>query len=94
MRLKKEFELVELMDENLLVPVGDERDKFLGVVALNDVSARLLREMKDKDQTIEKLADIMFQEYDVDYEVLRQDMCEHIRELNEMGVLAGWEENA
>ena len=41
MKLESGFEIVNIADDYMLVPVGDQMEQFNGTVVLNDVSAFL-----------------------------------------------------
>lgn len=86
MKLKKEFIMREIAGEYYLVPVGETVLSMNGLIALNEVAARiyqLLPEAKDENEIVEKL----LQEYDVDRESLQKDVDAFIGKLKELSML-------
>ena len=58
MKLRYEFEVVDMGDEICAVPVGENADEFPGVLKLNDVAGRMLSYIQESDtpeETFEKL---------------------------------------
>lgn len=86
MKLKNGFEIVKIVDDYMLVPVGDQMEQFNGTVVLNEVSAFLLEKMKD-DITEEELLKYVIDEYDVDEERARKDIADTIKQMIEIGIV-------
>ena len=86
MKIKKDFELVELGDEYLIVPVGEKATSFQGVVALNTEAAFLLKKMKT-DISIDELISTLIQEYGLAYNIARRDIEEYLNKLYGLGVI-------
>ena len=86
MRLKYEFETVELNDHFIAVPVGDDTDKYHGVLKLNDTALSILNLRKEEitvDEIVEKLAD----RYDASPELIRNDVEKYVTLFVERGIL-------
>ena len=84
MRLRDGFEIVNIADDFLAVPVGEEARCFKGVVVINEAVAFLLNTMK-KDITLDTLVDTFIDHYDVTREVARSDikkMLDYLKEVN------------
>ncbi len=47
MKLRYEFTIMDMGDEYAAVPVGDDADKFHGMIKLNKDSAEILEQIKD-----------------------------------------------
>ena len=86
MKIKNNFEMVTIGDDYILVPVGDEMDKFNGTVVLNDVSAFLIENLKT-DRTEKELTDLMVEEYDVDRDTALSDIRASIEKMKDLGIL-------
>ena len=86
MKMKNGFEIVKIVDDYMLVPVGDQMEQFNGTVVLNEVSAFLLEKMKD-DITEEELLKYVIDEYDVDEERARKDIADTIKQMIEIGIV-------
>ena len=56
MKLRYDFEIVDMGDEICAVPVGDNAEEFHGVLQLNDVAAKMLTYIKEYDTPEEAFA--------------------------------------
>lgn len=86
MKIKNNFKMVTVGDDYILVPVGDEMDKFNGTVVLNDVSAFLIENLKT-DRTEKELTDLMVEEYDVDRDTAQVDIRTSVEKMKDLGIL-------
>lgn len=86
MKMKSNFQIVNIVDEYMAIPVGDEMTSFGGTVLLNEVSAFLLEHMK-KDITKDELIDQLLTEYDVDPERAKKDVEDTISKLLKVGLI-------
>ena len=86
MKLKPGFQIVEVADEFIAVPVGDNASVFRGVVALSEAASFLLKNLEsDKDEN--ELVEIMINTYNVDKETATKDVSEFIQQMQEMGII-------
>jgi len=86
MKLKPDFQIVQMADDYMLVPAGDQIDSFNGTVILNEVSAFLLDQLKEdleKDDLVERLV----KEYDVDSATARADVDDAVEKMRQIGIL-------
>ena len=65
MILKPSFEIVDVAGEYMAIPVGKLADSFGGIVTLSETAAFLLKNMKT-EKTVDELAHLLSQEYDID----------------------------
>lgn len=86
MIIKSDFEIVEVADECLAVPVGDEAVSFNGVVAMNEASAYLLKNAK-KEFSKSDLVNMLLQEYDVEKDIAEADVDTFIKKLCDIGLV-------
>ena len=86
MRKNPDFEIVQMADENLAIPIGEELHKFNGVVALSEATAYLLNHM-ELSVTIEDLVNILIKEYDVPKEVAEIDIINGMEKLKKIGIV-------
>ena len=89
MKIKELFELFDMENESLLIPVGDEAARFSRVYSNNEEATWLIKAIMKEDRSIDELADMLSGEYEIDREAARQKIGEHISLLGEMGLLAG-----
>ena len=86
MKIKPEFEIVNVADDYMLVPVGDQIEQFNGTVVLNEVSAFLLNQMRT-DVSKEELISALISEYDVEEDVAREDVEKTLAKMIETGIV-------
>ena len=87
MVLRQGFEIVNVADEWLIIPLGDTSINFTGVVAVNETTAFLLNKL-NTPKSEEELIAILMDEYDVDAETAKQDIQKTFRKLIEIGVVS------
>ena len=81
------FEVVNIADEYLAVPIGDKTKSFQGIVILNEAAALLLDTMKQtvsEDELVIKLK----AHYDVEDDVASRDVREMLVKLTELGLIS------
>ena len=61
----RDFEITNIADEYMAVPVGKESAFFHGVVTLSEPAAFLLKQMTEP-RTREELIDLLLEEYETD----------------------------
>lgn len=86
MRIKNGFELKEIAESFVVIPVSENVVDFSSVIMLNETSAFLwLRLEKGSDE--EELVKDLLEEYDVDERTAKADVSKFIEELKNAGVL-------
>lgn len=86
MRMKENFNIVEIAGDYMAVPTGDSIADFSGTVILNEVSAFILKQMKT-GVTEETLLECMLNEYEVDRDTAAADLKEILNTFTEMGLI-------
>ena len=86
MKLKCEFEIVDMGDEWVAVPVGQDADNVSGVVKLNSTGKEILELLKVVD-TEEGLLSVLNKRYDNDSEELKNLVHAFLVHLGQMGIL-------
>ena len=86
MRLKYEFETMELDDQIVAIPVGEGHEEYHGVIKLNETGARIFELLKS-DITEEAIIDIIEREYGVDHEKVAADVGTFVAKFQEKGML-------
>ena len=86
MIIKPGFELVEIADEHLAVPVGDNAQTYKGVVALSEAAFYLLKNL-NVQQTKESLLALLTSEYEVESSVATSDLDTLLSTLVELGLI-------
>lgn len=86
MKIKKEFVLHQIADENIVVPIGECGEALHGVFSLNQ-SGAFLWKCLESEQTVESLKVQLMQEYQISDSIAEQDANLFIRLLTEYGCL-------
>ncbi len=73
MKLKPNFTLRQILSEYMIVSQGIENIDFSKIISLNDSSAFLWKNLQGKDFTPESMAQLLTDEYEVDYETALAD---------------------
>ena len=87
MKIDPKFKLRTLAGESVLFlpgQVGGETSKLL---ALNEASALLYQQFKDKDFGIDDIVDFILSEYEIDEPTARNDAREWVETLKKHGVI-------
>ena len=86
MILKPEFELVEVADEHMVIPVGDQAASFQGVIALSESAFFLLNKLKVQ-KTRKELVELLTNEYEIDPDAAEKDLDDFIGQLTTLGII-------
>ena len=88
MRINDNFVLQEMVDEHIVVPVGEAADKIHGIIRLNATGAFLWKLMSQKDQTEEELITALTAEYATDAETAKKDIDSFVSIIKEFGCIS------
>ena len=91
MRVKQGFELVEIMKEWMVVPIGENMLKVDGVLTLSESSAFLWNQLIE-DNNVDHIISLFLTEYEIDRRTAESDVNEFMDHLNRMGLLEGVED--
>lgn len=86
MKLKYTFEMMELDDQQMAVPVGEGADEFHGILKLNKSAAAIFRLLKE-NTTEEAVIAKLLETYDIEEDELKTYVHEYIEELKGAGVI-------
>ncbi len=73
MKAKPGFKLRQICGENIIVAEGKENIDFTYIVSMNDTSAYLWKAIEGKDFDDKTLAQLLTDEYEVDYDTALAD---------------------
>ena len=73
MKIKKGFFLRSICGENIVVAEGKENIDFSNIISMNESSAYLWEKIVDKNFTADDLAQLLTDEYEVDYDTALTD---------------------
>ena len=86
MHLKYTFEMMELGDSIIAVPVGEDVNAYRGIIRLNE-TARFIFELLKNDTTEEALIDALEKKYDTSREELAVDVKKYVAAMVEKGII-------
>lgn len=86
MKLKYEFSVREIMDDYILVPVGESALEFSGMVTTTEVGAFLCDLLREETNRGALLAALL-EEYDVDEVTAGADLDEFLASMDRAGLL-------
>lgn len=86
MKHSENFILREILDESILVPVGEAAMRLNGMASMNEIGCFIFKAL-DQEQTEEQLVQKILAEYDVDEATARADLNEFLDQLRSIGAL-------
>ena len=86
MKLKYEFETVELDGEIMAVPVGDNATELHGLLRLNETAADII-ELLRNETDVEAVTDGLLQKYEGEREAIAAYVRQFVAQLTELGVV-------
>lgn len=86
MKTKFSFEIMDLDDGLVAVPVGDGASKFHGVLKINETAVAILK-LLEKDTTENAIVDALLQEYSEDKEQIAGYVHEFVEKLIAEGIV-------
>jgi hypothetical protein len=90
MKIKQGYELVEIMNEWMVVPIGENMIKVEGLFSLSESSAFLWKQLR-VEQNYDDLLSLFLAEYEIDRRTAELDINEFVGNLDRMGLLEGIE---
>ena len=86
MILNPSFEITNISDEYIAIPLGKAVKSFNGIIALNEASAFLLQKM-DTPKSMDELSRLLTEEYDVDSISARKDIEDFFNKVSGTGLI-------
>ena len=87
MKLKYEFEIVDIAGEMCAVPVGENSDQLHAVLQLNDVAAKMLKYIAESE-TPEQVHEKLCADYPEDDKAdIGRKLCDFLNQLLKEGLL-------
>lgn len=88
MRRNENFILRRVADMTVIVPIGQETERFPGMISVNETGA-FLWNFLETEQTTRTLAEALARQYDADPERARADTEKFLEKLKQAGALWG-----
>ncbi len=73
MKIKKGFVLREMLGENIVTAEGLEHINFNKLISLNETAAFLWNKLVGKEFTVEDMAKLLVEEYEIDQDLALKD---------------------
>lgn len=86
-KVKNGFIIREIGNQIMAVPIGTQTSEIHGMIALSE-SAKLLWEALTEGASIEQLAEVLTETYEVERDVALEDVKNFIDSLKEQGALS------
>ena len=86
MKAKYSFEIMDLDDGLVAVPVGDGAEQFRGVLKVNESAVAILK-LLEKETTEEAIVNALMKEYDGEKEAIANFVNEFVETLKTEGVV-------
>lgn len=86
MKVKDDFVLRRVGEQNVVIPVGEASLHFNGFIELNDSAASIWCQLLD-DRTIDEVTAALLEEYDISEELARTSVCDFVKQLEEANLL-------
>lgn len=86
MRIIKEFIMRTIAGETILVPTGATAEEFNGMLTLTE-TAKVIWENLEKVDSLDEMAHVLTEQYEVDEETAKQDAAALISELLRTGFI-------
>lgn len=87
MKAKTGFKLRQICGENIIVAEGRENIDFTYIISMNDTSAYLWNAIEGKDFNNKDLAQLLTDEYDVDYDTALTDADALMQQWEKAGIV-------
>lgn len=87
MRTKKGFKLREVCGEKILLAEGVEKIDFSDIISMNASSAYLWEQVDGKDFTVEEMARLLTEQYEVEEAVALEDAKELANQWFKCGII-------
>ena len=87
MKQKTGFVLRNICGENIIVAEGKENMNFSNIISMNESSALLWQKLENKEFTIEDMANVLMEEYEVTQETALADSKLLAKQWKEAGII-------
>ena len=87
MKQKTGFVLRNICGENIIVAEGKENMNFSNIISMNESSALLWQKLENKEFTIEDMANVLMEEYEVTQETALADSTRLAQQWKNAGII-------
>lgn len=86
MKIARGFKLMNIADQNIIVPLGAQNVNFNTMISLNNSGAFLWQQIQEEKKEVELLC-AMLEEYDIDEKTAVEDIKIFVSKLRAAGML-------
>lgn len=87
MKLKKGFKIRKIAGESVIISMGDLNVNLTKIITLNVTSEWLYNELLDREFTVDIIADLLADEYEVERDVALKDGANWIESITNAGLI-------
>lgn len=87
LKIKEGYLMREIAGSYIVIPVGEKRVEFNGVLTLNDTGAFLWKKIESGADSEKALSEALEEEYEVAKDVAEADAAEFIKKLEQKDLL-------
>ena len=87
MRFKEGYKVRSMAGENVVIMQGALKSDMTRIISLNETSLMLWNELQDRDFKVEDIADILVDEYGIDYEIALRDAKSWVEKLQQCNLI-------
>lgn len=88
MKLRTEYKIRKIAGESVIVRMGTQNVKMTSIISLNSTSEWLWEQLQDEEFDVEKVADLLTAEYEVEREVALIDAAKWVEMLRKADLLS------
>ncbi len=86
MKIKSDYVIKKVAGQNIVLPTGEAKVSFNGVMTFNDVGAELFR-LLDGSHTQEDLVNYLTENFKIEQDIAKADVEKFINKLRDNGLL-------
>lgn len=86
MKAKKGFKLRDVCGEKIIVAEGKENIDFSNIIIMNETAAYLWEQLYGKEFSVDNMADLLTEQYDIDRKSALADCHELAKQWKEAGI--------
>ena len=87
MKVKEGFSLKEIADQWVLVPTSDTDPETMKIITLSSSAALLWKELEKGVDSYDDLANVILNEYEIDYKTALRDSEDFIAQLRDQNMM-------
>jgi len=86
MKINENYIVKNIVDETIIIPTGEAAQYFNGLISTNEVAA-FIWENIEKCNTVDEMVELVYSEFDADYEIIKNDVQGFLNTLKEVNMI-------